>query len=377
MLITPTSTLLLLLAGFYVLWISRLYWGLAKLKVHANDWNPSVSVIIPARNESENIEPCIESVMDQTYPAELFQVIVVDDRSEDNTADIVTKLLKIYPNLKLIRLNPLTPSGVSPKKEAIQTGIDHSDGEIILTTDADCTVQSTWISTVIGQFEAETGVVCGWVRLKENAGLFSRLQSIEAFGLVAAGAGSIGLGIPLIANGANLAYRRSVFEQVGGFEDINHLASGDDDLLMQKIHRETTWKVGFAPQKDSVIKATPASNIGEFFHQRLRWASKGMQYKNISMVLFLVMIYIYFIFLLLGIPLCLIFKLPCIVFVIPLLVKILSDYVLISRALKLIREKVKAVEFIVAELGQIVYVVLVGPLSLTRRFEWKGRKYSK
>jgi cellulose synthase/poly-beta-1,6-N-acetylglucosamine synthase-like glycosyltransferase len=377
MLITFLNFIYLILASGYALWILKLIHGLGCLKTSSNVWQPRVSVIIPARNEAENIAQCIQSVMNQTYPSELFEAIVVDDCSDDNTADIVDELTTIHPNLKLLRLDPQDSPNISPKKYAIRTGIAHSTGEIVLTTDADCIVPSIWISTMIGQFDDETGAVCGWVRLNENLTRFARFQALEAFALVTAGAGSIGLGKPLIANGANLAYRRSIFDEVGGFNGIDHLASGDDDLLIQKIHRETKLKVDFAPQPDSIVKARPAATLREFLNQRCRWASKGIHYKQPPVVICLGLVYAYFLLLLLGLPFCFVFGFSGVVFGLSLLIKIFPDYFLTTRGLELIGKRVRFYDFILVEIGQILYVLLVGPLALFRGFEWKSRQYSK
>lgn len=249
-----------------------------------------ITVIIPARNEEEHLGACLDAVCDQTYPKELFEVLVVDDHSTDNTAAIV-KTFAAQP-VKLISLKDFTGDALNAyKKKAIEIAIGQSTGELIVTTDADCTVTGNWLQTIAAFYEmhqpvfiaAPVSINCGFNFIEMFQALdFAMLQGITG--------ASVHKKIHSMCNGANLAYTKKAFEEVGGFAGIDHIASGDDMLLMHKIYKHNPDKVMFLKSKAAIVQTAPVNSIGEFFNQRIRWASKADKYddKRIFAVLFLV-----------------------------------------------------------------------------------------
>ncbi|MEM7038037.1 MAG: glycosyltransferase, partial [Bacteroidota bacterium] len=246
---------------FYALYLWRAAWFFGRIKVecvpNAEDAQPFVSVIVPARNEAANIAACVKAVMAQDYPAARFELIVVNDHSEDATRDLAEEAAGIAGNFRVLDLEKA--QGVAYKKAAVAAGIAAAKGEIILTTDADCTMGPGWISAMVAQFRPEVGMVSGPVLL-ESETTFGHFQALEFMGLIAVGAGAIEAGTPNMCNGANLAYRKAVFEEVGGFAGIDHIASGDDELLMHKIAAETNYIGAFAKCSGAVVR-TAAHHI--------------------------------------------------------------------------------------------------------------------
>ncbi len=263
---------------------------------------PSVTIVVPARNEQDTIGPCVDSILATDYPRERLEIIVVDDDSQDRTAEVVRQRMASAParamaghelpeadwdesegagRLRLVRIPENRRRDRAHKKRAIEKAVAHARGEVILTTDADCVVPPGWPRAMAAQFEGpEVAFVSGPVRyrLADGDGLFARLQALDFFGLMACGAGGIGSGQPNLANGANVGYRLETFSALGGFSGIDHVTSGDDELLMQKIAYGTPLDVRFCADPGAVVLTEPVRTLRAFVHQRKRWASKGAHY---------------------------------------------------------------------------------------------------
>jgi cellulose synthase/poly-beta-1,6-N-acetylglucosamine synthase-like glycosyltransferase len=240
-----------------------------------------ISVIIAAKNEEKNIAELLKDLLTQNYPWNLTEIIVVDDRSIDSTAGIVTDFMAKgqSPGLKLLNTREITESG---KKAALTLGVAAATGDVILVTDADCRVEPGWISTIAAYFQdMDKMLVFGPVSYFSGEGLTARFQSLEFSGLMASGAGAAMAGYPFICNGANLAYRKKAFLQVKGFEGNEQFISGDDVFLMHKIkHEFGKAAIGFAKDKNALVKTYPVKNFLAFLDQRIRWASKSKGYRD-------------------------------------------------------------------------------------------------
>ena len=279
-----------------------------------DDALPSVTVVIPARDEEATIGACVDSVLAQDYPPGRIEVIVVDDDSSDRTAEIVRRRIAGAPvqlasepvsdgassvapgsgppptlsdeapregRLRLVQIPENRRRARAHKKAAIEKAVGLATGDLILTTDADCLAPPRWARSIASAFDGpEVAFVSGPVRyaLGERPTLFARLQAMDFFGLMACGAGGIGVGHPNLANGASVAYRRATFERLGGFSGIDHVTSGDDELLMQKIAYGTDLSVRFCADPEAVVLTEPVRSLRQFVHQRKRWASKGTNY---------------------------------------------------------------------------------------------------
>ena len=350
------------------------YRGLRRLKPGTSPLQPSVSVIISARNEAAHIGYCLESLIRQRYPADRMEIIVVDDQSSDGTAATVHQFMKQDHRIRLLQ-SPGDRTLASPKKQAIAHGIHHSRHDIIVTADADCTYHPDWLATLVSHFEPNVGVVAGWVSLAPAAEqqLFDKLQSLDVLSLVILGAGAIGAGMPLIANGASFAYRRQVFHQVDGFSGIDHIASGDDDLLLQKIVRSTNWHIRSATPNGGIVYTYPASTLRSFIRQRIRWASKGRHYPNVRMVVYLTTVYLFLLGLLVTVPGWFVSRNVQSVAAGLLFLKWSADALLLWRGLGMAGRRDLFRYFIPAELFQMFYVVIAGAAGMFATIHWKER----
>ena len=271
-----------------------------RIDATANNGNlPAVSVVISARNEEHNLPDTLQSLLQQNYPADLLEIIVIDDRSIDRTSEVVEKYSSRSPQIKLLRQTVVT-EGFSPKKQALELGIAASHGEIILTTDADCTHDPDWVHDMVSCFTPEVGMVAGQARFvpPKNPPLWQRLQALEFQALGYASAGLITAGKPFHCSGASLAFRRKLFEEVGGWKGYEHLVSGDDELLMAKAAR-SRWKIAASASPRTIVETRPVSTLKELWNQRIRWGSKGMYY-NFSRKSVLVGIFLFLVSLMAG-----------------------------------------------------------------------------
>lgn len=253
-----------------------------------------ISVIIPARNEEENITTCLDSLSNQSYPKDLFEVLVVDDHSTDNTATIVKKYEA--GNIKLISLKDFINDGGlnSYKKKAIEIAIQHSTGELIVTTDADCYVPENWLQTIAAFYEQHQPVfVAAPVAINCGPRFIEMFQALDFMALQGITGAAVYKKVHSMCNGANLAYTKKAFEEVGGFTGIDNIASGDDMLLMHKIYKRYPDKTFFLKSKEVIVQTTAVKTIGEFFNQRIRWASKAGSYDDKRIFWSLLLVYLF------------------------------------------------------------------------------------
>lgn len=239
----------------------------------------AISVVIPARNEALNIESCLKSIVEGSYPADLLEIIVVDDHSEDETAGLVAAGNWQPAPVRLIRLaEHLAPdeSLLSHKKIALETGIAQARGVLIVCTDADCLAPPDWLRLLAQAYETlGAHLIAAPVLFHRENNLLQRFQSLDFTGMMGITGAGIQLGFQRMGNGANLAYPKAVFEAVGGFSGDRRHASGDDLFLMQKIARQNPEKVFFLKNPAAAVRTEAQPTLHRFIRQRLRWGTKN------------------------------------------------------------------------------------------------------
>lgn len=239
-----------------------------------------LTVVIAARNEATNLPALLADLQRQTMPATAFEVIIVDDHSDDATAALVRQAAASSRfALRLIRLAEQPGPPVRGKKAALQAAISLARGEWIVCTDADCRVGEQWLALHHLAHAADAHFVSGPVLLT-GRGALAALQGLELAGLVGAGAAGIGLGQPTMCNGANLSYRRSSFGQVGGFASNQHIASGDDEFLLHQLHAQYPSGIRFLQHPGAVVRTAAQPTLRQLLRQRVRWASKWAHYRT-------------------------------------------------------------------------------------------------
>jgi len=368
------ALILLTLTLIYALFIALMCLGLARLKpVAVNGSRPFVTVIVPARNEEATLPYLLDSLACQSYPRELYEVVVINDHSTDETRQVAAGYASNHQNIRVFDLHDLAKNS-SPKKLAIAQGIIRSKGEIILTTDADCLVPQRWIEILVGHFGENTGAVMSWLQIKSRASLLNRIDAMDSFALVLIGAGAVGLGLPFVANAANFGYRKKVFEEVNGFQGIEQFVSGDDDLFLLKMRRKTNWQVAFANDPAACVWTRPASTWKHFFSQRIRWASKGTIYPLLLQTLEIT-IYGYYAVLVLMPLLALVKPSLLFFFITSFTVKVLLDGHLLRSGHKQLGRKWNYLDFLIGEGFNMAYILFVGIAGMFGKFQWKDRTY--
>jgi len=354
------------------------FFGLLRKAENSENKKEFVSVVIAARNEEKNIETCLEHLLNQTYSQELYEVIVVDDSSTDSTYEIAHIFSRNHKNFYSYKLTNYVP-GYSPKKQALNLGIDKSRGAIILTTDADCKVGPGWIESMNACFNGSTGLVAGFSQVEKdkNHVLLNSIQRFDFFSLMAAAAGSINIGLPFAVSGQNLAYRKKAFRDVNGFNDVMHKISGDDTLLMQLIRKKTGWKIKFNFRTSSFVITKGEKRLVDFINQRKRWASnskihislnKGFFFYLLTVFLFNMSIFAGFFFLVLERSMI---RLGALF----LLLKFVIDFIVVFRAASLFRLKELLKYYPLWFLFQIPYITYMGFAGTFGKIRWKNREF--
>lgn len=269
------TCIVLLLIPFllYFAFSLLLRYGLNRTYSKYQNPNCSVSVIVAARNEAETILDCLHSLAELDYPAHLLEIIVVNDRSDDCTEQIITEFVKEKSQFKYVTItDPI--STLSGKASAISQAIEQSQGEIIFITDADCVVPKNWIKKTTQYFINQVGIVAGFTLLDFSRGFFNKIQNLDWAHLLSVAAGAAGWGIPLTCMGNNFAFRRTAYEQVGGYQGVSFSVT-EDFALLKAISQRTNWKIRFAVAPECMVKTKPIQNFKEFYQQRKRWAVGG------------------------------------------------------------------------------------------------------
>lgn len=335
----------------------------------------SVSVIIAARNEEKNILSCLDSLVKQDYPRDLFEIIVVDDNSSDSTALLVQVAATKNSNVK-IKLFKVADLGSTlwGKKNALKIGIENSTGKLIVATDADCIMGNKWLSAIAGFYEEyQPKMIIGPVAAYGETTAFGSLQSMELMALMAFSGVFCQKNKPIMSNGANLAYERSAFTEAGGFDGVDHIASGDDVLLMDKFVQKFPGKVKFLRSQAAIVSTKMQRTFGSFLQQRIRWASKGMS--NISAVSAIVAVLVG------GINIVLFFNLLLSffygkfagIFLALLVLKFIADHVLLSSVSFFFNKQIRTVNILVSQLFYSFSVVLIVLLGIRKKYVWKDR----
>ncbi len=348
--------------------------GIKKLKKGTIGFFPTIAVIVPARNEEEHIGNCVKALLHQDYPKEKVTIIVVDDQSSDNTAEVVQKLSEGSSRVRLLKIEN-HPHHVSPKINALMLGIAQTTSEIIFTTDADCVVGAQWLSSITKHFSPEVGIVTGttiFYNKQQVAPLLFGVQFLDFLSQTACAAGAIGNGEVNNCNGSNMAFRRSAYDAVGGYSSLAHINSGDDSLLAQQIVSTTQWKIRFAIEPESQVTTFPVEHWKDFLQQRMRWAVQTAHYQP-AMLMFLVTSFLLYILLFVLTPFSIVFFTEFPLPVIVLCGKFIIDYLILKRFTTLTKTSSILKFFFPAEIFHIPTVLLAVFGGYFGHFEWKGR----
>jgi cellulose synthase/poly-beta-1,6-N-acetylglucosamine synthase-like glycosyltransferase len=337
-----------------------------------------ISVVIAARNEEKNINELLASLQQQDYPVSLFEIIIVDDHSTDNTWNLLQEMQATNPSLKNIKLEAGTHATGAYKKLAIETGIRAAQGTLIVTTDADCRFAAGWLRTLAGFYEdKQAKFIAAPVYMKHHKGLLTVFQSLDFLTLQGITAASVYKRFHSMCNGANLAYERSAFFEVNGFAGIDHIPTGDDMLLMHKIYLRYPDKVFYLKASTAIVETEPVFSWPAFFHQRIRWASKADRYQDRR--IFGVLMLVYFLNLsFLVLVVAAFWKSTWLFFLLLLmLAKILIEFPFVQSVARFFGQQRLMWYFPLLQPLHILYTIIAGWLGKFGSYKWKGRKVER
>ncbi|MBI4947183.1 MAG: glycosyltransferase [Bacteroidetes bacterium] len=326
-----------------------------------------VSIILPVRDEEKNVLSILQSLSKQSYAKENFEIIVVDDFSNDNTSELVSQ--STVQNLKFIRL--LHGQG---KKKAIEEGIAQAKGTLIITTDADCEVGEKWLSTIVAFYEVfKPKMIVAPVLVKNEKGFQQIIQSQEMTVLTASAGASLFYNSPILCSGANLAYEKEAFLSVKGFEGVDATATGDDVFLMQKIHRKFPGEIKYLKSKEAIVFTHPEKTTSGALGQRKRWASKSFSYGFSPITAIAILVFLAnFLILISGILSVINIKFA-LIFVITFSAKLIVDFMLLYSSSSFFGKRMCPVLFFFSSLLYLLYVSIIGLVSPFTTYTWKGR----
>lgn len=370
---------LVIFAVVYLFFMQHLFLGFEKEKeTTLNDVLPKTafSIIVPFRNEAKNLKKLLESVSRQKYPQSLFEIIMVDDFSEDHSQRVFNQWRMENGLIETTLLDNLRLTA-SPKKDAIARALPIVKHPWIITTDADCILPENWLS-IYDQFiqESDAEMIAGPVKLKMKNNWFHQFQFFELLGLQATTIGSFGQGKPFMCNGANFAYTKSFFTELGGFNGMKPTAGGDDVLLLQKAVLQAPDKVAYLKSRDAIVSTKPENDLFALFMQRVRWASKSTGYKNNYAKILALFVLLMNLALLLGFVAALLGWMPWIWLAVGFGIKYVSDWALMLKAGAFLYSR-KLVLPLASAVLYPVFAVTVGIYSLFGSFTWKDRKFRK
>jgi len=365
-------TILFLL--FYALLIFYYWKAWKKLKGYSPTEQADkrfLSVIIPARNEENNIAVLLNALFQQTYPKDFFEIIVVDDFSTDNTAEVV----KGFTTLILTLIQPQVGSKRSSKKKAIETGIQKAKGKLIITTDADCIPANNWLQTINSFYvQHNAAFIAAPVKFSHNNSFLQLFQALDFITLQGITAASVSANFHSMCNGANLAYKKQAFQKVNGFEGIDKVATGDDMLLMHKIWKKYPGRTFYLKSKDAIVTTQPMLSWKDFFMQRKRWASKTLVYDDYRIVAVLAFVYLLNC-LFVALIVASFFQSFYWWYVLGFWVtKTVIELPFVYSVAKFYDEQKLAKYLFLFQPLHIFYTVFVGLISQFGKYEWKGRK---
>lgn len=276
--------LLDLVSAAYVALRITLTIGVLRLGKPCNAGRPFVSIVVASHDDGAGLALLLDDLELQDYDD--YEIVVVDDRSTDGTAELLAERKQHNARLRSLRVGPVAAHN-GPKINALVVGTQAARGELVLLTDADCRVPSTWVSTMVACFDPDVGVVIGLTELlAPNDTLFEHLQGFDYFAMMALAAGATSLGRPIGAGGANLAYRRTALDQAGGFQSLPAGVTADDMPMIEQVRALKRWRVAFCTSPAGHASSNAEPTVRRLLRQRIRWMGGGGEvlHRNVALL---------------------------------------------------------------------------------------------
>ncbi|MCU0452085.1 MAG: glycosyltransferase [Bacteroidetes bacterium] len=361
------ATFILIVLALYLLQTAIVVVGLTRIPPITTGARPTVSIVVAARNEEASIGACVDALCRQTFPADRYEVIVVDDDSTDLTAEVVRGRMPDHVQLRLVHSSPL--SRLKGKARPLSAGIAQARGEVILITDADCRVPPTWVEATAGQYEPDVGLV-GGITLQRAHTSFGGMQSLDWAYLLGVAAASVALGRSFGSIGNNLSFRKRAYDEVGGYDSLPFSVT-EDYTLVHAIRSSGRWQQRYPIDARLLVESDPCPDVRALFHQKLRWGRGGLDVPFIGFVIMAIGWSVHFLPLIHTLVWGAWWHTLTVLFV-----KATADYVLLAQVLKRLGRLDDLRHFFWFELYFALYVVALPVVVLLGGpVRWKGRQY--
>ena len=359
----------------YVLLVEKLREGFLKITQQKTEevfaQKLTYSILVPFRNEERNMASVMNDLFLQHYPKDKFEILLLNDHSTDRSMTVAEEALKASSFSKCTFVHP----AAAGKKAALTEGVKHATGEIIVTIDADCRVDSHWLSSINNAFANEkVKMVFGSVRIDPVRTIGESIQAIEFSSLIGTGAATMAFGIPTMSNGANLAFRKEVFDRVNGYDGNQKIASGDDEFLMRKIAAKYEEGIRFNNDQQSVVSTSGQRSLGNFIAQRIRWAGKWSAHHDFKSKVLAIFIFLFHLLILSSPFLASANSITLSVVLASLLAKAVVEYRFLGIVNFWLKVRWSWAAFILLQLTYSLYAVAIGFAALFVKPVWKGRK---
>ncbi|MCU0429218.1 MAG: glycosyltransferase [Cytophagaceae bacterium] len=328
------------------------------------------TVVVAFRNELKHLPDLFSDFEQLRYPDALVEFIWIDDHSEDQGADWLAAAIQDSPRHTLVRAEKCG------KKNALAQGIAKAQGSWIVCTDADCRVSPEWLWQLNRAQQMQPKKLWSGRVSFTASSAWTQLLSYEFSTVIALGGACIRAGHPTMCNGANLAFERQSFEELGGYRSHEHIPSGDDEFLMHQMAQKYPGQVGFLDHPKHLVQSAAPSSLSEFIDQRLRWASKWQHYQNKASTVLALAVMLLQAGMLILFPAAILgwisAPFACALF----LAKLLFDSVFIYKIREDFDGKLNLAILLILDLLYPIYVLYIGLVSRMKTYEWKGRRYS-
>lgn len=364
----------------YALLIGSFSYGfhkLKKFKLRDVRQQTKFSVIIPFRDEADNLESLLASILHLNYAHSLFEILFINDYSSDNSVAIIKHFKSTNTTFKITILDNLRTSN-APKKDAITLGNQHAENEWIITTDADCKVPKFWLDSFDDFIQLEDpDFLAGPVGYTDVNSFLKRFQTLDFLSLIGSTIGGFGIGKPFLCNGANLAYKKSLFQTLNGFEGNSNISSGDDIFLLEKALQFAPKNVQYLKCQHAIVLTKPVENFKALISQRIRWASKTTSYSNGFGKLsgFVVLLSNASIIAMLILTILGLFQANIVLDL--FIIKFSIDFLLLFKVSRFFGQDAIIKSYALAGLIYPFFAVYVAIISMFSSYKWKGRRFSK
>ena len=368
----------------YLFLIGSFIYGFDKVEVFKiSDLKPKTkfSVIVPFRNETENLPKLLASILQLNYPKSMFEIILVDDDSEDSSVQVINNFLQKRPfdcakcDIRIIQNKRVTNS---PKKDAINTAINIAQHDWIITTDADCTLPKYWLDTFDEFIQTnQPNCIVAPVSYSDSNSFLKRFQALDLLSLQGATIGGFGIKLPFLSNGANLAYRKSTFQSVNGFNGNDDIASGDDIFLLEKLKKADSKKVLYLKSNQAIVSTKPVINLSALIQQRLRWASKTSHNPNWFSKLVGLIVFLGNLACIAMLPILFLGYLKPRITIALVVIKFRIDFLLLFKTARFFKQENVLFSYVWSCMIYPFFSVYIAVLSLFKPYQWKGRTFKK